>query len=160
MTHNRDHGANRKSGRKQQCGGGQDPAGQTGTERTQETDEYHGADGQQCFTQPDLISENAVTETEPERIAQKEAGKQRYGGYVGPENRHIRQEHKPQRNEAEVLSSDALLKCIDTARIRGLTDHVLQIPGNYQYDRHAEQEAEDRAQNSGFLQIGIAGHDK
>ena len=99
-------------------------------------------------------------EAELEGIPEEEARKQRQRGHVRPQNGQIREQHEPQREESEVLPADLLFKGIDAARTRGPGDHVLQVPGDHQNDRHAEQQAEHGPEQARLLQIGVAGDDE
>ena len=160
MTENRDQSTYRKTDRKRQSRNRHDPAGCAGTLSTEKTDKRDGTHRQQRFTQPYLIAKDLILKSKLKRIAKEEPRKQRKGCHVGPENGKIRQQNKPERKETEVLSGDFLSKGIDTSGVRCFLNHVLQVPCDHQNDRHAKQKTKHGAKHTGFLQVGIAGHDE
>ena len=160
MPRHCDHGAHRKADGERQRGDDHDAVGEARAALAQPADQDHGQHGQQRLAEPHLIAEDPVAEAEAEGAAEEEAGKQRQRGHVGPEDGQIGQQHEPEGEKTEILSPHALLKRVDTARVRRGLNHVLQVPGDHEDDRHAEQHAEDGAQHAGLLQIGVAGDDK
>ncbi len=94
------------------------------------------------------------------KYAKEKTGKQRQRGHVGPQDGQVGQQHKPEREKAQVLSSHTLLKGVNATRVRSLANHILKVPGDHKDDRHPEQHPEYRSQHTGFLQVGVTGYDE
>ena len=156
MPHCRCYGTEGKTGRKYQRGSDHDLIGQPRTVCAQKPDRAYAADGQQHLAHPDLISEDPVMKTKLERIPQKEPRKKGDSGYVRPQDRKISEQHEPQSKKTQVFPARPAFKSVDPSGVRAALDHILQVPGDDQYDPHADQQPECRTEDARFLKICIA----